>query len=66
MENKLIPKQGTLERILLDKLQEMPEGVTYLDLIGTGITEENIEQLIKNLQSGMYESESDDELEFDA
>ena len=54
MENKLIPKQGTLERILLDKLQEMPEGVTYLDLIGTGITEENIEQLIKNLQSGMY------------
>lgn len=66
MDNNLIPKQGTLERILLDKLEAAPEGVTYLDLVGTGITEENIEQLITNLQYGMYESENDDELEFDA
>jgi hypothetical protein len=62
----MLPKQGTLERVFLEKLLENKEGVTFLDLVGTGITEENIEQIANNLRHGMYESEGDDLLTFDA
>jgi hypothetical protein len=62
----MLPKQGTLERVFLEKLLESTEGVTFLDLVGTGITEENIEQIANNLRHGMYESEGDDLLTFDA
>ena len=61
----MLPKQGTLERVFLEKLLESKEGVTFLDLVGTGITEENIEQIANNLRNGMYESEGDDLLVFD-
>ena len=64
-EMRLMPKKGTLERIMLDRLLT-GEGVTYLDFIGTGITEENIEQIVENLRNGMFEAENDHQLSFDA
>lgn len=62
----LMPKTGTLERVLLEKMLENPEGVTFLDLVGTGITEENIDQIAQNLRNGMFESEDDVRLKGDA
>lgn len=62
----LTPKLGTLERVFLEKLIEKSEGVTYLDLIGTGITEENIDQIANNLRNGMFESDQDNSIGFDA
>lgn len=62
----LIPKEGTLERVLLFAMLESESGVTFLDLEGTGITEENIEQVAQNLRTGMFESENDNQLEKDA
>lgn len=64
-----MPKKGTLERVLLDGLiaaDGRGEGVTYLDFVGTGITEENIDLLVQNLRNGMFESEGDADLAFDA
>jgi hypothetical protein len=64
----MIPIHGTLERVFFDALLAAPKGrgVTFLDLVGTGITEENIEQLAENLRNGMYESEGDSSLIHDA
>lgn len=62
----LMPKQGTLERLFVDALINSPNGVSYLDFVGTGINESNIEQIASNVRTGMYESESDNLLEFDA
>jgi hypothetical protein len=63
----LFPKQGTLERVLIDKMIERePNGVSHLDFIGTGITEDNIDQIVSNLSNGMYESEDDHLLKEDA
>ena len=62
----LIPKNGTLERVLLEAMLEAEDGVTFLDLVGTGITDENIKQIADNLKHGMFESENDNELEIDA
>ena len=63
----LIPKKGTLERLFLDKLKSSgDEGVTYLDFLGTGITAINIDQIVENLRTGMFESENDSELKMDA
>ena len=68
----LIPKIGTLERVILEKLVEKmdlpyPEnGVTFMDFIETGITEENIDQIINNLRNGMFDAENDNELRADA
>lgn len=57
----MMPKIGTLERVMLDALLKCKEGegVTFLDLVGTGITAENIDQIVQNLRNGMYESEID-------
>ncbi len=60
----LIPKEGTLERLLLEKAIDGP--VTYLDFVGTGITEENIDQIVQNLRNGMFEAENDFILKADA
>ena len=57
----LIPKTGTLERVMIEKLMINKDGVTYLDFVGTGITEENIDQIAKNLRNGMFEAENDNE-----
>lgn len=62
----MLPKQGTLERLLLQKMIDQPEGVTFLDFVGTGITEDNIDQLVQNLRNGMYESEEDCDRRYDA
>lgn len=67
----LIPVKGSLERVLLDCMIELGDsgkgrGVTYFDLIGTGVTEENIDQIAQNLRNGMFVSERDDELKADA
>ena len=61
-----MPINGTLERVLLDAMLYKDEGVTFLDLIGTGITEENIEQVAENLRNGMFIAENDNKLEHDA
>jgi len=64
--DRFMPKVGTLERIFVDKIMSQQEGVTYLDFIGTGITEENIDQVVQNLRNNMFESEDDDKLKVDA
>lgn len=51
---------------MLEKLLSSEHGVTYLDFIGAGITEENIDQIANNLRNGMYESDDDDLLKEDA
>ena len=66
MSSLLMPINGTLERVLLDAMLDKDEGVTFLDLIGTGITEENIEQVAENLRNGMFIAENDNKLELDA
>ena len=69
-EELLIPKKGTLERVVVEKLAAASiagkTGVTYLDFVGTGVTEENIDQLMQNLRTGMYEAENDHLLKGDA
>ena len=62
----LIPREGTLERVMLEKMASQDAGVSFLDFVGTGITEENIDQIAQNLRSGMYEAENDNELRGDA
>lgn len=63
----LIPKVGTLERLMLEKLADKPEGVSYLDFPeGSGITHETIDQIVQNLRNGMFEAENDDTLKADA
>lgn len=61
-----MPKKGTLERIMVEKMLEQPEGVTFLDFVGTGITEDNIDQIAQNLRNAMYEAEDDHTLKEDA
>jgi hypothetical protein len=62
----LMPRLGTLERVMIDKMISQDEGVTFLDFFGTGITEDNIDQVAKNLRYGMYQAEDDHELKEDA
>jgi len=62
----MIPKIGTLERLLFDKLIVSESGVTFFDFVGTGITEENIDQIAQNLRHGIYEGEMDSKIKFDA
>jgi hypothetical protein len=65
LKKLLWPINGTLERVMLDAML-YSDGVTFLDLIGTGITEENIEQVVENLRTGMFIAENDNKLEHDA
>ena len=67
----LIPVAGTLERTFLDRAIELDDdgkgrGVTYLDFVGTGITEENIDQVVSNLRNCMFIAENDHGLKEDA
>lgn len=71
LANMLIPAIGTLERVFLDKIVETDliekgRGVTFFDFIGTGITEENIDQIVNNLRNGMFVAENDKTLKEDA
>ena len=67
----LTPIAGSLERIFLERIVELDNdgkgrSVTYLDFIGTGITEENIDQVAQNLRNNMFIAENDHELRVDA
>lgn len=64
--SNLMPIEGTLERVLLDALATHQEGVTFMDLVGTGITEANIDQVAENLRHGMFVAENDNKLRHDA
>jgi len=66
MSSPLMPAIGTLERVLLDAMVDSESGVTFLELVGTGITEENIDQVANNLRNGMFVSENDSNLEHDS
>ena len=61
-----MPVKGALERVFFDALLASPGGVSFLDLVGTGVTEENIAQIAQNLRNGMFVSEDDDLLKADA
>lgn len=61
-----MPKRGTLERVMLEKMIAKPEGVTASDFWGTAITESNILRVAQNLATGMYESEADQQMRKDA
>lgn len=64
----LYPKEDTLEAYVLAKLLAAGDkGVTYLDFKDhPGITEHKLEEIIQNLQCGMFESNQDDMLKFDS
>jgi hypothetical protein len=66
MTKYLMPAVGTLERVLLEAMVDSELGVTFLDLVGTGITEKNIEQVAENLRNNMFISENDSKLGHDA
>jgi hypothetical protein len=61
------PNVGTLERAVLEKLTQLPGGVTFLDFPQElGMTDEKLEEVIGNLRTGMYPSEQDGELRLDS
>jgi len=63
----LLPKLGTLERVVLDKLkQKGQDGVTFLDFAHMNITEIKLDEIIRNLRTGMFEDENDNELGLDS
>lgn len=64
----LPPKDGTLERAILDLLENAGNvGVSFVELpFVLGVSPAALESAILNLQTGMYVSEFDEELEFDA
>ena len=62
-----MPAKGTLERVMIDKMIELdPVGVTFMDFVGTGITEDNIDQIAQNLRYAMYVAEGDECSKVDA
>lgn len=66
--HELPPKDGTLERAILDLIADAGEtGVMLAELPHTlGVTAPMVEAAILNLQTGLYVSDFDDELGFDA
>jgi hypothetical protein len=63
--HELRPKDGTLERAILDLVEEA--GVSLAELpFALGVSPAILEYAIRNLQTGMYVSEFDEELDFDA
>jgi hypothetical protein len=63
-----LPKTGTPESVVLAKLIQKPEGITYLDFPEDNPlhNEEKLDEVICNLRNGMYESDNDDTLKFDS
>lgn len=64
----LYPKENTLEAVVLAKLLAAGnKGITYLDFTDhIEITQQKLEEIIKNLQHGMFESNQDNMLKFDS
>ena len=64
----MIPKKGTIERTVFDKLIESGgKGITiYSFNEGQNIDAKSLESAIQNLQSGIYETEIDNSIIFDS
>lgn len=64
----LTPVKGSLERLVLERLVDAgAKGVTYLDFApDSGVTEENLDQIVDNLQNNMFVAEQDAQLKIDA
>jgi hypothetical protein len=64
----LPPQDGTLERALLDLLEEAGSVGLPLDELPLvlGVSPAALESAIQNLQTGMYVSDFDEELKYDA
>lgn len=64
----LLPKIGTLEAMALAALLVNEDGITHLDFPeGHPLNDEKkLHEVINNLINGMYESEQDSQLKFDA
>ncbi len=63
-----LPKIGSLESIVLAKMIELPEGITYLDFAeGSELNNpEKLEEIVNNLRNGMFESDEDNQVKFDS
>lgn len=66
--HELPPKNGTLERAILDLLEDAGDtGLMLAELpFALGVSPATLDNALRNLQTGMYASEFDEELEFDA
>lgn len=66
--HELPPMDGTLERAILDLLNDAGDtGVMIAELpFALGVSPATVDVAIRNLQNGMYASEFDEELDFDA
>lgn len=64
----LYPKEGTIEALVLAKLiKNRDRGVTMEDFKDhPEVTEDGLEKAVQNLGSGMFESDSDNTVKFDA
>ena len=63
----ILPRVGTIERVVLDKLLSSDNGVTFLDFDPSlGITDEVLEGVVERLRHGIFESDCDDEIIFNA
>jgi hypothetical protein len=62
------PKENSLEHAVLLKLIESEEGICYLDFPENSElrNEEKLEEIVRNLRHGMYESDGDKNLAFDS
>ena len=66
MKMNMYPKEGTLEALVLAKLLTGKE-ITLDDFEDyPEVTAESLDQAVQNLMSGMFESEVDNKLAFDA
>jgi hypothetical protein len=60
-----IPKKGTIERMVLEKLEEAGEnGITHFDFTDPPISAERLAEVIENLRNCMFEAEDDDGIEY--
>jgi hypothetical protein len=64
------PKVGTLEATVLAKLLALKgeDGICYMDFPENSElrNEEKLEEIVRNLRHGMYESDGDKKLAFDS
>lgn len=62
----IYPKEGTLEALVLAKLLT-GKSITIDDFEDhPEVTEESLDQAVNNLMNGMFESDSDNTVKFDA
>lgn len=63
----ILPKAGTIEREILERLAAAgSEGICLMDVQDLGLSEEGLAEVIERLQHGLYESEADGAIKFDA